>query len=77
VISKTVLRMTLAALSSFILMGCVTKNYGDDKFHLQMASHGKDVMWVPTKVEMAHEMLAIAKGGFLATLFMTLAQAMA
>lgn len=26
-----------------------------------MASHGKDVMWVPTKVEMAHKMLAIAK----------------
>ena len=61
VISKTVLRMTLATLSSFVLMGCVTKNYGDEKFHLQMASHGKDVMWVPTKVEMAHEMLAIAK----------------
>lgn len=61
VISKTVLRMSLAALSSFLLVGCATKNYGDDKFHLQMASHGKDVMWVPTKVEMAHEMLAIAK----------------
>lgn len=63
VISKTVLRMTFAALSSFILLGCATKNYGDEKFHLQMASHGKDVMWVPTKVEMAHEMLAIAKVG--------------
>jgi precorrin-6B methylase 2 len=61
VISKTVLRMTFAALSSFVLLGCATKNYGDEKFHLQMASHGKDVMWVPTKVEMAHEMLAIAK----------------
>ena len=53
--------MTFAALSSFVLLGCATKNYGDEKFHLQMASHGKDVMWVPTKVEMAHEMLAIAK----------------
>jgi precorrin-6B methylase 2 len=63
VISKTVLRMTFAALSPFVLLGCMTKNYGDEKFHLQMASHGKDVMWVPTKVEMAHEMLAIAKVG--------------
>jgi precorrin-6B methylase 2 len=63
VISKTVLRMTFVALSSFVLMGCMTKNYGDEKFHLQMASHGKDVMWVPTKIEMAHEMLAIAKVG--------------
>jgi len=25
-----------------------------------MASHGKDVMWVPTKIEMAHEMLSAA-----------------
>jgi precorrin-6B methylase 2 len=63
VISKTVLRMTFAALSPFVLLGCMPKNYGDEKFHLQMASHGKDVMWVPTKVEMAHEMLAIAKVG--------------
>jgi precorrin-6B methylase 2 len=55
--------MTFVALSSFVLMGCMTKNYGDEKFHLQMASHGKDVMWVPTKIEMAHEMLAIAKVG--------------
>ncbi len=62
-ISKTVLRMTFAALSPFVLLGCMPKNYGDEKFHLQMASHGKDVMWVPTKVEMAHEMLAIAKVG--------------
>ena len=55
--------MTFVALSSFVLLGCMTKNYGDEKFHLQMASQGKDVMWVPTKVEMAHEMLAIAKVG--------------
>lgn len=26
-----------------------------------MAAHGKDVMWVPTKVEMASQMLALAK----------------
>lgn len=40
--------------------GCVTQNYGDGLFRLQMASQGKDVMWVPTRVEMAHEMLSAA-----------------
>jgi precorrin-6B methylase 2 len=59
--SKILLRIALLALGALSLTACVTKNYGDDKFHLQIASHGKDVMWVPTKVEMAHEMLAIAK----------------
>lgn len=48
-------------LAALALAGCATKNYGDEKFHLQMATHGKDVMWVPTKVEMAHEMLSVAK----------------
>ena len=56
-----ILRKTLLIFSLFGLTACATKNYGDDKFHLQMATHGKDVMWVPTKVEMAHEMLAVAK----------------
>lgn len=60
-ISKTVVYLALAASIPITLIGCTTKNYGDEKFHLQMASHGKDVMWVPTKVEMAHEMLAAAK----------------
>jgi len=44
----------------FVLAGCATQNYGDDIFRLQMASHGKDVMWVPTKIERAHEMLSAA-----------------
>ncbi len=61
VTSKILLRIVALAFGALSLTACVTKNYGDDKFHLQMASHGKDVMWVPTKVEMAHEMLAIAK----------------
>ena len=56
-----ILRKTLLIFSLSGLTACATKNYGDEKFHLQMATHGKDVMWVPTKVEMAHEMLAVAK----------------
>jgi precorrin-6B methylase 2 len=61
VTSKILLRIVALAFGALSPTACVTKNYGDDKLHLQMASHGKDVMWVPTKIEMAHEMLAIAK----------------
>jgi len=48
-----------AALS--FLYGCTTTNYGDNQFRLSMASSGKDVMWVPTKVEMADQMLTLAQ----------------
>lgn len=44
-----------------IFVACASKNYGDDQYQLRMATHGKDVMWVPTKVEMANQMLALAK----------------
>jgi precorrin-6B methylase 2 len=44
-----------------LLYGCATTNYGDNQFNLSMASSGKDVMWVPTKVEMADQMLALAQ----------------
>jgi precorrin-6B methylase 2 len=55
----------LAGLATVLILmqllgGCAIKNYGDQQFRLQMASHGKDVMWVPTKIDMAHEMLAAA-----------------
>ncbi len=43
------------------LASCASHNYGDDQYQLRMAAHGKDVMWVPTKVEMASQMLALAK----------------
>jgi precorrin-6B methylase 2 len=36
-------------------------NYGDNQYRLSMASTGKDVMWVPTKVEMADQMLTLAQ----------------
>ncbi len=48
-------------LSIFLISGCAFKNYGDEEFKLQIASHGKDVMWVPTKIEMTHEMFVMAK----------------
>lgn len=44
-----------------LLYGCGTTNYGDNQFKLSMASSGKDVMWVPTKVEMADQMLSLAQ----------------
>jgi precorrin-6B methylase 2 len=44
-----------------LLYGCATTNYGDNQFNLSMASSGKDVMWVPTKVEMADQMLTLAQ----------------
>ena len=44
-----------------LLYGCATTNYGDNQFKLSMASSGKDVMWVPTKVEMADQMLSLAQ----------------
>jgi precorrin-6B methylase 2 len=44
-----------------LLYGCATTNYGDNQFNLSMASSGKDVMWVPTKAEMADQMLALAQ----------------
>ncbi len=44
-----------------LLYGCATTNYGDNQFRLSMASSGKDVMWVPTKVEMADQMLSLAQ----------------
>lgn len=44
-----------------LIAGCVTTNYGDDQFRLGMATHGKDIMWVPSKIEIVHKMLEAAK----------------
>jgi precorrin-6B methylase 2 len=46
--------------AGLLLSGCASHNFGDEKFRLGMATHGKDVMWVPTKLETAHQMLAMA-----------------
>ena len=51
----------ICCVSLSFLSGCATTNYGDSQFRLSMASSGKDVMWVPTKVEMADQMLTLAQ----------------
>lgn len=43
--------------------GCATKNYGDEQYQLKRAATGKDVMWIPTTLEMAQAMLRAAKVG--------------
>lgn len=52
---------SLITLLIFVLASCSSQNYGDEQFQLRMAAHGKDVMWVPTKVDMATQMLALAQ----------------
>jgi precorrin-6B methylase 2 len=47
----------------FQISGCAVKNYGDEQYKLRRAATGKDVMWIPTNIEMAHSMLSIAKVG--------------
>lgn len=53
--------MLLSCAALAFLYGCTTTNYGDDQLKLSIASAGKDVMWVPTKVEMADQMLVMAQ----------------
>jgi precorrin-6B methylase 2 len=50
-------------MSLFVLFitGCALHNYGDDQFQLRMAAHGKDIMWVPTRVDTATQMLTLAQ----------------
>lgn len=48
------------SMAALTLGACSSTNYGDDQFQLRMAAHGKDIMWMPTKVETTHEMLALA-----------------
>lgn len=54
-------RFFLAGSLALAAAGCATKNYGDELFRLGMATHGKDVMWVPTKEHLVYEMLSAAK----------------
>jgi precorrin-6B methylase 2 len=44
----------------FLLFGCSASNYGDSFLSLRYASHGKDVIWIPTKREIAVAMLLAA-----------------
>jgi precorrin-6B methylase 2 len=55
--------LSRAFIALFILLitGCALHNYGDDQFQLRMAAHGKDIMWVPTRIDTATQMLALAQ----------------
>jgi hypothetical protein len=50
--------MLVAALA---LTGCAATNYGDEQLQLRMATVGKDIMWVPSKVDIVHKMLDAAR----------------
>ncbi len=60
-VQASLLRFFLIGSLVLVIAGCATKNYGDELFRLGMASHGKDVMWVPTKQHLVYEMLSAAK----------------
>lgn len=49
------------ALLCLFAVGCAPKNYGDDQYQLRMAAAGKDIMWVPSKLEIVHKMLDAAQ----------------
>lgn len=59
---RPLLTVFLAAIGVF-MAGCATKNYGDDQFRLRMAIPGKDINWVPSKVDIVHKMLDAARVG--------------
>lgn len=54
-IALTTLLMVVTVFS-----GCSSFRYGDDQFQIWVGTHGKDVMWVPTKTELVHHMLKAA-----------------
>jgi precorrin-6B methylase 2 len=53
--------LALITLSFSLITGCAFINHGDDQFQLRMAAHGKDIIWVPTRIDTATQMLALAQ----------------
>ncbi len=51
----------LIALFVSLNAGCAFFNFGDDQFRLQMGAPGKDIVWVPTQVDIATQMLVLAQ----------------
>lgn len=58
---KTVTLQALLLAAALALSGCAATNYGDDKLRLGMATVGKDIMWVPSKIDIVHKMLDAAQ----------------
>lgn len=52
-----------AALVCLFMAGCASTNYGDEQLKLRMATSGKDIMWIPSKLEIVQKMLDAAKVG--------------
>lgn len=59
---QTIAKIFFIGLCS-LLAGCATQNFGDEQYRLRMATAGKDIMWIPSKVDMVHKMLDAAKVG--------------
>jgi len=54
------LKLLLLA-ATVVLGGCASTNYGDEQYRLRMAIAGKDIIWVPSKLDMVHKMLDAAQ----------------
>jgi precorrin-6B methylase 2 len=54
------LKLLLLA-ATLVLGGCASTNYGDEQYRLRMAIAGKDIIWVPSKLDMVHKMLDAAQ----------------
>ena len=54
------LKLLLLA-ATLVLGACASPNYGDEQYRLRMAIAGKDIMWVPSKLDMVHKMLDAAQ----------------
>ena len=55
------LRIAGLTASTLLLGSCTGTNYGDDLYRLQLASAGKDVMWMPSSRAISMAMLQAAK----------------
>ena len=58
---KTLTLQTLLLATALALSGCAATNYGDEQLKLGMATAGKDIMWVPSKIDIVHKMLDAAQ----------------
>jgi SAM-dependent methyltransferase len=51
----------LITLCVLLNAGCAFLNYGDDQYQLKMGAPGKDIVWVPSQVDIATKMLVLAQ----------------
>jgi SAM-dependent methyltransferase len=53
--------IALITLLISLISGCAFHNYGDDQLTLRRGTLGKDVIWVPTNLDIATKMLELAQ----------------